>query len=36
VPLHAGKDIGRGLLKRVINEIEISREDFVKFAKDFK
>lgn len=30
VPLHAGKEIGRGLLKRILNEIEISREEFLK------
>lgn len=30
VPVHSGTDIGRGLLKRIINEIGISREDFMK------
>ena len=30
VPLHAGKEIGRGLLKRILNETEILREDFLK------
>ena len=30
VPLHAGRDVGRGLLKRILNETEISREDFLK------
>lgn len=29
VPLHAGKEIGRGLLKRILNEAEISREEFL-------
>jgi len=29
VPLHAGKEIGRGLLKRILNETEISREEFL-------
>ena len=33
VPLHAGKEIGRGLLKRILNEIDISREDFLKFVE---
>jgi|TARA_Y100000031_G_C8116199_1_gene335993 predicted RNA binding protein YcfA (HicA-like mRNA interferase family) len=33
VPLHAGKEIGRGLLKRIINEIDISREDFIESIK---
>ncbi len=36
VPLHAGKQIGRGLLKRIINEIDMPREDFIKFAKGNK
>jgi len=30
VPLHAGKEIGRGLLKRILNETEITREEFLK------
>ena len=30
VPLHAGKEIGKGLLKRIPNETEISREDFLR------
>ena len=29
VPLHSGKEIGRGLLKRILNEAEISREEFL-------
>jgi len=29
VPLHPGRDIGRGLLKRILNEAEISREEFL-------
>ena len=33
VPLHSGRDIGRGLLKRILNEIDVSREDFLKFVK---
>ncbi len=33
VPMHAGRDIGRGLLKRVLNEIDVSREEFWKFIK---
>ena len=36
VPLHAGKEIGRGLLKRIINEMDMSREDFIGFAKENK
>mgnify|MGYP001580178864 CR=1 FL=1 len=30
VPVHPGRAIGRGLLRRIIKEIEISREDFLK------
>jgi len=30
IPAHSGQDIGRGLLKKIINEIEISRDDFLK------
>ena len=33
VPLHSGRDIGRGLLKRILNEIDVSWEDFIKFVK---
>ena len=29
VPMHAGREIGRGLLKRILNEIDISREKFL-------
>lgn len=30
VPMHPGRDIGRGLLRNIIREIEISREEFMK------
>ncbi len=36
VPLHAGKDIGRGLLKRILSEIDVSREIFFAFVKENK
>lgn len=36
VPLHSGREIGRGLLKRILNEIDVSREDFIRFAKENK
>ena len=29
VPVHSGRDIGRGLLKRILNEIEMTREQFL-------
>ena len=28
VPMHSGKDISRGLLKAVLEEIDMSREEF--------
>ncbi len=30
VPFHAGKDIGRGLLREILNEINLSQTDFLK------
>lgn len=33
VPMHAGREIGRGLLKRILNEIDMSRDEFLKFCK---
>lgn len=33
VPVHSGVDIGRGLLKRILNEIELDREEFFKHLK---
>lgn len=30
VPVHPGREIGRGLLKRILNEIDVSREEFLK------
>ncbi|HJX05912.1 MAG TPA: type II toxin-antitoxin system HicA family toxin [Candidatus Nanoarchaeia archaeon] len=30
VPVHSGNDISRGLLKKILNEIEVSREEFLK------
>jgi len=32
VPVHPGRDIGKGLLRRIIREIEISREEFFKYV----
>jgi predicted RNA binding protein YcfA (HicA-like mRNA interferase family) len=32
VPAHSGQDIGRGLLKKILNEIALSRDDFLKLA----
>lgn len=30
VPFHAGKDIGRGLLREILNDINISQTDLIK------
>jgi len=30
VPVHSGNDISRGLLRKILNEIGISRDDFLK------
>jgi len=30
VPVHSGREVGKGLLKRILNETEISREEFLK------
>jgi predicted RNA binding protein YcfA (HicA-like mRNA interferase family) len=31
VPIHAGQDVGRGLLKKILRDIEMSFEEFRKF-----
>ncbi len=33
VPVHPGRDIGKGLLRKIISEIEIEREEFLKCLK---
>jgi len=33
VPMHSGKKIKRGLLKGILNEIKISREEFFVLSK---
>jgi predicted RNA binding protein YcfA (HicA-like mRNA interferase family) len=30
VPFHAGQDIGRGLLRKILKDIELSPEEFKK------
>ena len=30
IPVHPGEDLGRGLLRSILRDIEISREDFLK------
>ena len=31
VPVHPGREIGRGLLKRILNEVEVKREELLKY-----
>ncbi|MBI1742545.1 type II toxin-antitoxin system HicA family toxin [Candidatus Acetothermia bacterium] len=30
IPIHSGEDIGRGLLRKIIRDMKISREEFLK------
>jgi predicted RNA binding protein YcfA (HicA-like mRNA interferase family) len=29
IPVHAGKNVGRGLLRKILRDAEITREEFV-------
>ena len=31
VPVHPGRDIGKGLLKRIMNEVQVDREEFFRY-----
>ena len=31
VPFHKGEDIGRGLLRKILRDIQVEPEDFIKF-----
>ena len=31
VPVHPGRDIGKGLLKRIMNEVQVDREEFFSY-----
>jgi predicted RNA binding protein YcfA (HicA-like mRNA interferase family) len=33
VPMHKGEDIGRGLLRKIIKDAGLSREEFIKLLK---
>jgi len=33
VPYHKGEPIGRGLLLKILRDIEVKREDFIKWLK---
>jgi predicted RNA binding protein YcfA (HicA-like mRNA interferase family) len=30
IPMHTGEDLGRGLIRSILQDIEISREEFLK------
>ncbi|MBI4684490.1 MAG: type II toxin-antitoxin system HicA family toxin [Nitrospirae bacterium] len=34
IPVHKGKTISRGLLRKIIRDIELSPEDFIKLTKE--
>jgi len=34
VPIHAGEDIGRGLLLKIIKDTKMSKEQFLKLLED--
>ena len=31
VPIHAGQDIGRGLLRKILRDVEMGIEEFIKY-----
>ncbi len=33
VPLHPGRDIGRGLLRKILRDMELSRADFIELLE---
>jgi len=33
VPVHPGEEIGRGLLRKIIKDAKLTREEFLKLAK---
>ncbi len=34
VPIHKGEEIGRGLLRKIIKDAKLTREDFLKLSKE--
>ena len=32
VPIHPGRDVGRGLLREIVNDIGLKREEFMKYV----
>jgi len=35
VPIHPGRKVGRGLLRKIIRDLEISKEEFIELFKKF-
>ena len=33
VPIHSGQDIGRGLLRKIIRDMELTRDEFIELLK---
>jgi predicted RNA binding protein YcfA (HicA-like mRNA interferase family) len=33
VPVHKGEDIGRGLLRKIVRDVKVKREEFLKLAE---
>ena len=31
IPIHAGQDIGRGLLRKILRDADLSREEFIAY-----
>ena len=34
VPFHRGEDLGRGITQKILNDIEVSKENFLKWYSD--
>ena len=34
VPDHPGEDLGRGILRKILNDIEVTREDFLNWLSN--
>lgn len=34
VPVHKGEDLGRGMIRSILNDIEISREEYEKLRQE--
>jgi len=36
VPVHRGEELGRGMLRKIIKDVELTREDFLELVKKYK